>query len=255
MRSDIDGSNSVILADIAGTPSDIILDKKNGKIYWGDSAQGKIQRASLDGSDVELLDMIELHVTGIDLDVENGKMYYTVTSLDSVRRADLNGQDPEILVTGLASVGDITLDLIAGKMYFSGSGIQRADLDGSSLETIATGSCDGVALSPSTGHVYCADSFNDVIVRRNLDGSNARNIVSGLNNPRHVEVILAPLVPTTSFWGMIVLAILVMIAATIVFPGMRPGKTSRRFRNRRSQGRKGQRIIDYRQFSSVSAPG
>ncbi|WP_372365751.1 IPT/TIG domain-containing protein [Candidatus Uabimicrobium sp. HlEnr_7] len=54
-RANLDGSNIEQIVT-AGNPQDITLDLKNGKLYWGDSGSGglnKIQRANLDGSGVE----------------------------------------------------------------------------------------------------------------------------------------------------------------------------------------------------------
>ena len=163
-RANLDGSNIETLVLVENAISDIILDSTGGKIYWADYNSvfegGKIQRANLDGSNTETL------VTGLDkrpnrlaLDVDEGKVYWAEihvfreSSLSKIRRTDLDGSNIETLVTisngpnYKAGLSNLLLDLTMGKMYWTDSDwtfrkegkIQRANLDGSNIETLVTG--------------------------------------------------------------------------------------------------------------------
>ncbi len=224
MRSNLDGSNPTIVMSIEGTPADIALDLENNKFYWVDVAEGRIQRANLDGTSVELLDMLGAHVTAIALDVEGGKMYYMVTSLDSVRRADLDGQNPEVLITGASSGRAVALDLVARKLYFDDTGVQRSNLDGTDIETIASSGGFGISVVPEDQRVYWTNSVDGTVHRANLDGSNDQIVISGLSNPRRIAVIGAAgvPVPTAGTWSMMAMAILLMTAATLTLRHQTP---------------------------------
>ena len=163
-RANLDGSNIEILVLTENRISDIILDSTEGKMYWADykrlPEEGKIQRANLDGSNIETL------VTGLDsrpkrlaLDVGEGKVYWSKTDVfgndtrSEIQRVNLDGSNIETLVTTKVSasnnldISSIFLDLTGGKIYWtvfnwnrSKEGkIQRANLDGSNIETLVTG--------------------------------------------------------------------------------------------------------------------
>src|SRR5436305_13844056 len=83
--------------------------------------------------------------------------------------------------------------LAAGKMYWTdlgnsgaGSGIARANLDGSDRQTLINGgSPTGIALDPATGKLYWANdpgtsAGTGSIHRANLDGTRATTLISGL---------------------------------------------------------------------------
>ena len=62
--------------------------------------------------------------------------------------------------------------------------IQRANLDGTAIETLVSGSLTGVreiALDTSAGKMYCVDIDAHYVRRANLDGSNIEVLWSGDN--------------------------------------------------------------------------
>ena len=195
-----------------------------GKRYWTDWSgdAGKIQRSDLDGSDGETL------VTGLNrpgemaLDVAAGKMYYTDATYyfsrfgerfftGRVMRADLDGSDAETILSTMEFVEgtpfwdtlppyqDIALDLGEGKVYWAGgSGIGRANLDGSNNETILPGGSgygmrgpDSIALDTFAGKMYWTEwSEEDStygIHRADLDGSNAETLAALPDDQRPAE--------------------------------------------------------------------
>lgn len=186
-RANLDGSNAeVILEGGIRGPESIALDGTAGNMYWTDwnGDTGKIQRSDLDGSNSETL-VVGLNRPGeIALDLVAGKMYYTDSYFTSLRfsdnffsarimRADLDGSNAETIlsigeiVNGgipfwdiLPPYQDIALDLSSGKMYWAGgSGIGRANLDGSNVETILEGGFklrgpESIALDVAAGKMY-----------------------------------------------------------------------------------------------------
>ena len=87
---------------------------------------------------------------------------------------------------GLESPFGIALDVAAGKMYWTNFGtasIQRANLDGSQVETLVSTGLEGpvgIALDVAAGKMYWTDRGADRIQRANLDGSQVETLVDGL---------------------------------------------------------------------------
>ena len=95
--------------------------------------------------------------------------------------------------TGLVNPQSIALDVAGGKMYWTDSGtggpnsleddkIQRANLDGSNVETLLTFQNQlrvprGIALDVAAGKMYWTDIVRDRIRRANLDGTEAEDLV------------------------------------------------------------------------------
>lgn len=187
-RANLDGSNvEVILEGGIRGPESIALDVVAGKMYWTDwnGDTGKIQRSDLDGSNSETL-VVGLNRPGeIALDPVAGKMYYTDSYFTALRfsddffsarimRADLDGSNAETVLSIMELVDDVSvpfwdilppyqdiaLDLSKGKMYWAGgSGIGRANLDGSNVETILERwfklrGPESIALDVAAGKMY-----------------------------------------------------------------------------------------------------
>ena len=192
------------------------------KLYWTeyqwDSVTGSIMRANLDGTQVQSLFRYYYgEIDGIDLDPENRKMYWAVSGLlDSstprveFRRADMNGSQDEYqfgwrqpsAVEDLWIVPtDLALDVDAGKIYWTARGeryiqlkletqglIQRANLDGSHMETLISGLQDvprEIALDVARGKMYWLSRGN--IEQANLDGT---NVESALPQPSSLSSLV-----------------------------------------------------------------
>lgn len=95
----------------------------------------------------------------------------------------MNGENVEILVTGLSVPRSVALDLPRGKMYWTHEhGIQRADLDGSNVETvIALGFATyaGIAIDSTAEKLYWANASNGTLSRAALDGSGIELLANG----------------------------------------------------------------------------
>ena len=200
-------------------------------MYWIDGGPKVIRRANLDGSGVQnIVANIDIP-KGLALDPAAGKMYWTETFTDGIWRADLNGLGREALITtGLERPSGIALDIGAGKMYWTETvvdRIQRANLDGSDMETILTTgkwSPDGVAIDTSAGMIYWTMPFVEGrIDRATLDGLNVETVVSDLQSPRGIALNTGTdPIPTSSVWGLIVLALTMLTAGTLLASRRRP---------------------------------
>ncbi len=215
-RANLDGSNVETLLTFQNQlrlPRGIALDVAAGKMYWTDSVTDSIRRANFDGSDIELI--IDTRTIGgqslpgpattprgiaLDLASDPPKMYWIDAGRMNIangriQRANLDGSSPEALVTtGLVNPQSIALDTTAGKMYWTDSGtggqnalendkIQRANLDGSNVETLLTFQNQlrvprGIALDVTGGKMYWTDIFTDRIRRANLDGSGIELVIN-----------------------------------------------------------------------------
>ena len=214
-RANLDDSNIETLVSGLRAPFGITLDVDGGKIYWTD--RRGIQRANLDGSNIKTLvtdgGVVSL---GIALDVAEGRMYWTdmeryASGTGKVQRANLDGSNIETLVSELEAPFGIALDVDEGHLYWTDAGsvgvfgnkipstakVQRANLDGSNIETLVSGleTPFGIALDVDGGKIYWTDADMDVpdtykVQRANLDGSNIETLVSGLKAP--TSIVIAP---------------------------------------------------------------
>ena len=223
-RANLDGSNIETLIITGHSPSGFALDMVEGKMYWTESGGNhyphRIRRANLDGSNIETLILPGGAPSGLALDMDGGKMYWTDWLNDNIRRANLDGSNVETLISYEPSLGDpsgsalkvcsfstsppcshgdpsgLILDVARGKMYWTDewaslpiqSGLRRANLDGSNIETfiLPGGAPSDLALDVGEGKMYWVRDPN--IQRANLDGSNIETLVTGLDRPASVAL-------------------------------------------------------------------
>jgi len=163
----------------------------DGKLYWTNDEH--IQRSDLDGSNVEVL--IEStkgsRVFSMKFDAVGGKIYWLdihALSSGSLRRANRDGSNVEILVEPLSGFpvygAGFDLDLTNGKVYWTnGSGIFRANLDGTGLErVVVVNEAQDLALDIAGGKVYWIDpqilsGITGGLGRANLDGTGVETIL------------------------------------------------------------------------------
>ena len=176
-RANLDGTDIQDIVTGLDDPIGIALDVAGDKIYWTDEGSHKIQRANLDGTDIEDIVVTGLaYPSGIALDVAGGKIYWAYSprfisekGTGKIQQANLNGTDIQDIVTGLERQR-IALGITNGKIYWTESKqvhddywsslddryahkIQRANLDGTNVQSIVVGLTDlrGIALTTSAG--------------------------------------------------------------------------------------------------------
>lgn len=115
--------------------------------------------------------------------LETGKIYWSDPAAEKIQRADPDGSNVEDLVGGFFGVArGIAFDFSVGRVYWTGQGIFRANLDGTSIEDlgITTSLPHGIAIDQENRKAYWVDNG---IHRANLDGSDAEELVT----PTQVE--------------------------------------------------------------------
>ncbi|MFZ1755205.1 MAG: Ig-like domain-containing protein, partial [Caldilineaceae bacterium] len=156
-RMNLDGSNSQTLfsphTDLAGytMTADIAFDPNSGYLYWLTTNGNELVRRALpDGTNRQtLIANPGYSPRKLRLDLTNQKMYWTSNAAPhSIQRANLDGTGKEILVTDTSVALGFDIDIPHGKMYWANGtydhdgdnvydgAIQRANLDGSDLETL-----------------------------------------------------------------------------------------------------------------------
>lgn len=224
-RANLDGSGveNVIPIGNLEAPTGIAVQPPSGggavgNVYWTDVVTNDIRQSSVDGLPMKVLVRGLANPYGIAVDAAGGKMYWTHTAaapgVGAIQRADLDGSGVEGLVSGLnGPTTAIALDVPGGKMYwgyvdpnidglFAGK-IMRSDLDGGNAHEIIGGMVfpAGIALDLSAGKIYWTDmgrpgppgpTYPGRIGQANLDGSDARVIVEGLDSPRGLALVPEP---------------------------------------------------------------
>lgn len=149
-RANLNGSGVELVVSTGEFLTDLAVDPTGGKIYL--LGNGEILRFNLNGSGRETL--VNTGTSGlgqIDLDLTGGKMYWSNSGIlpRSIWRANLDGSFPQMIAeSGGSSPTGIAVDAAAGKVYWTdGSSsqnglLQRANLDGSGIETLVTGLAD-----------------------------------------------------------------------------------------------------------------
>ena len=206
--ANLDGSDvKDLVTEGLRNPGSLALDVAGGKMYWTDNGTDKIQRANLDGSNVK-----DLITTGLDrplslaLDVAGGKMYWTDWGTEKIQCANLDGSNVKDLVTqGLEGPIGLALDVAGGKMYWTDTDtekIQRANLDGSNVKDLIITGLDFpniLALDVAGGKMYWThtdwnsatqEHTNGKIQRANLDGSNVEDVITGLDIPGSITLVV-----------------------------------------------------------------
>lgn len=142
-RSDLDGSDvQLIYQDFK--PDAIEIDIYNGKLYWVDNVDREILRMNLDGSNFELVSSTSARPFGLAIDPVAGHIYYSnvnteLSPFSEITRVGFDGLNHVVITTVNEDVRDVEVDSVEGKIYWAnlgGTSIQRANLDGTSIETL-----------------------------------------------------------------------------------------------------------------------
>jgi len=93
-----------------GSPSNLFVDGKHGKVYWTDEDTDAIVAANLDGTGTPLVLFDDTdgvgRADGIGVDYNSKKIYWSETSNNVIARGNLDGSgEREVLVSGVESYG------------------------------------------------------------------------------------------------------------------------------------------------------
>ena len=181
-------------------------------IYWTEG--GWIKRAHSDSTNSEqLIRISSVDIAELVLDAGSGWVYWMDYAVEisptQLKRARLDGTDLQRgIITNLGDVRALALDSVAGKLYWATHNnpsradavrkIQRANLDGSSIEDLIIverqGFFHGLALDMQRKEMYWTEIDFDLdtsgIWRAGLDGSNAEQIIQQriMRYPVHIQL-------------------------------------------------------------------
>src|SRR2546423_8789989 len=148
-----------------------------GRLIVLEASGGRIHSANADGSDRKVIVSGARVPDGVVVDVEAGHIYWTNMGVPSkndgsIERVDLDGQNRVIIIAEgkTFTAKQLHLEKKSGKLYWcdrEGMRVMRANLDGSSIETLVDSSkgdsrpgtdqtkvCVGITVDPSRGQLY-----------------------------------------------------------------------------------------------------
>ncbi|XP_068085893.1 low-density lipoprotein receptor-related protein 4 [Anabrus simplex] len=174
------------------------VDRKTGEIYWTDTAEDVIQKATPDGRHIEtvIFDGLET-ADGIVVDSTGRKIYWTDAGRNSIEVAELYGHNRKVLVwSELESPRAITLHYTLGLMYWSDWGknarIEQADMDGKNRRTLIAdelGWPNGLAIDRPAGRIYWNDAKINTIESSDLAGRDRRVVISDVPHPYGLVIV------------------------------------------------------------------
>jgi sugar lactone lactonase YvrE len=182
---------SIVASEEVRDPGTLAIDSAGGRLYWSNSHPdscgiGTIRRARLDGHGIEEILGDYAAPMAISLDVTAGKVYWYASTgwLEpaGLKRSNLDGTETEDLYDSAAEVPAVVVAPGIGKVYWANpvtSTIQRANLDGTNVETVASASgvgSGGLAVDPVDGKLYWSSGV--AVQRADLDGSAVETVVT-----------------------------------------------------------------------------
>jgi DNA-binding beta-propeller fold protein YncE len=212
-RADLDGSNrtTIVPEGSTFTPKQLVIDRKNRRLYWSDREGMRVMRCRLDGSALETLvengrgdadRRVQTNwCVGIAVDAERGHVYWTQKGTDNgnvgrIFRAGIdipkgqtaaNRKDIEVLYEGLPEPIDLEIDFANRRLYWTdrgdpplGNTVNRAPLDSAGRERPAPEVVFdhlmegiGIALDVPGSRMFMTDLAGSVYEAA-LDGSERR---------------------------------------------------------------------------------
>jgi len=205
----------------AGTIStdSISYNPVNNDVFWG--GWTRLRSVESDGSNVTLLDPFlgSTYATSAAVDATNGLLYWRDSS--NIRTIDLTGGNNTVVLNVGSGLQSVALDVAGGKMYYANNTtdtISRANLDGSSAETLITFSGTDnpkdIALDLDNNKIYYLLDGPDSIGSANLDGSSSA-LIAGLTNLDNPQALALGPIPEPSTYALILGGLALVISVVI----------------------------------------
>ena len=225
MRADLEGKNvATVVPKGTFTPKQLKFEPTQNKLYWSDREGMRVMRANADGTQLETLIVTgttdadrrdaSRWCVGIAVDAAGGKLYWTQKGGDNagvgtIKRANLElpaGADPakrddiEVLFKNLPEPIDLDLDLEHRFLYWTDRGdntVSRASLDAPAgmmeRKTLVKGLSEaiGITLDVPRNRMYYT-SLNGAVGAAALDGSDAKNLITGQGTLTGIAVVDLP---------------------------------------------------------------
>jgi DNA-binding beta-propeller fold protein YncE len=220
-RADLDGSHRTTIVPAGGTftPKQLVIDRKNRRLYWSDREGMRVMRCRLDGSALETLvetgrgdadRRVQTNwCVGIAVDPERGHVYWTQKGTDNgnvgrIFRAGIdipkgqtaaNRKDIEVLYEGLPEPIDLEIDFANRRLYWTdrgdpprGNTVNRAPLHSAARERPAPEVVFdhlmegiGIALDVPGARMFMTD-LGGSVYEPALDGSERRALGVAMGN-------------------------------------------------------------------------
>jgi len=170
---------------------------ESNSVYWSDTKEDKIYRASIDNGTVEQVIGVGLYdVNGLAVDNVGKKLYWTDAGRKRIEVSNLDGTHRRVLVwQDLDSPRAIAVNHVTGHMIWADWGaqvrIERSDMDGRRRAVIVSeklGWPNGITVMRG-GRVVWADSQTHTIEMADINGVNRRLLIADLPSPYGVAVI------------------------------------------------------------------
>lgn len=169
-------------------PCGIAIDPVQGKIYWGEVANGGVRVANLDGSGEATTLFDDGKVCGIAIDPVERKIYWAKPENDLIRVANMDGSG-SIRTLYTEPVGSTPTGLVIDpeheKIYWTNrraNQVRSANLYGGDVaETLFSNEMGavGIALDKASGNLYWANFFAGQIRVGSASGGVASTLFSG----------------------------------------------------------------------------
>lgn len=186
---------------VSGIPlSTFVLDTAASKLVF--ASGGTIRRINADGSGLQTLFTSQGSVQWLEIDPVERRLYWSDSSGRRLVRGSADGGAETVEELTVQGPRHLLVDVPSGSIYWSdySRGVQRANLDGSSIEQVlpTDRDPDGFAVDFDNRDVYWAE--NSTIFRRDLDGGPIMQLITGQSAPAGVDLDLDPVDGGFVYW-------------------------------------------------------
>jgi hypothetical protein len=206
-RANLDGSGCELIANggyygkgmIALDPSgDYLYSIQNNAVRRVKISDGTVTSLTFSGQGIT--------VTGLgDMVVHNGKLYVAISNSGSaghIMEATIDTtsstQTARLIVTSQATgMNGLDVDSVNNKIYWAtGSAVKRANLDGTSIETVYSGTATFVQVLPTENKILMGSAAANNVFTTNMSGGSVTSLNVGAGG--YVTAVVANVAPATT---------------------------------------------------------